>query len=102
MKIYLTTRKVEEIEFDEDNFINYIKHNNPDDENIQNISSGKETYDSSEEELYDKWSYLSLNELFEDYYALFPYKIKKNTMVQNENCHINYEDAYQDMEWGLH
>ena len=96
MKVYKTTRKVEEIEFDENDFFDYVKQNNPDDEDIQEMDA------SDEEKLYDAWCELNLDDFFEDYYLKFSSKIKKNIKEQSENYHIEYEDAYQDMEWGIH
>ena len=82
MKIYKTTRKVEEIEFDEHHFFDYVKQHNPDDEDIQEMDA------SDEENLYDAWCELNLDDFFEDYYLKFSSIIKKNTTEQSENYHI--------------
>lgn len=96
MKIYKTTRKVEEIEFDEQHFFDYVKQHNPDDEDIQEMDA------SDEEDLYDSWCSLNLSDFFEDYCLTFSSKIEKNTMEQSENYHTCHEDAYEEMEWGIH
>ena len=96
MKVYKTTRKVEEIEFDEHSFFDYVKQNNPDDEEIQEMDA------SDEEDLYDSWWSLNLSDFFEDYCSTFSSKIKKNVTEQSENLYTCHEDAYEEMEWGIH
>lgn len=96
MKIYKTTRKVDEIEIDEKDFIDYLKHQYPEDEDIQALTD-------DEEEIFDTWYHLSLDEAFEEYYECQKNKIKEKTIASNDGSYYPwYEDAYQDMEWGIH
>lgn len=92
MKIYVTTRKIEECTFDENDFFNFLKENYSNDEDIQELNSFKE--------FLENYSLLDFDGELDEYFST------KNIKMTLTDSHISYYDehcdAYQDMEWGIH
>lgn len=88
MKIYRTERMVTEYEVNEEEFLTFLKVNNPDDEDIQNA----QTFD-------DLLKGYSLDD-FSDELSLFA---GGGDVISYHNMfHDNYDEAYDDMEFGIH
>ena len=88
MKIYKTTRKVEEIEIDDEEFLAYLKKKDPEDEAIQNAQS-----------LDDVFAEYWISEFGEEFD-----ECAKETCEHDSHSgyYLDYDEAYQDMEFGIH
>lgn len=88
MKIYRTERMVTEYEINEEEFLTFLKVNNPDDEDIQNA----QTFD-------DLLKVFCLDD-FSDELSLFA---EGGDVISYHNMfHNDYDEAYDDMEFGIH
>ena len=93
MKIYKTTRMIEEIELDTNDFFKFLKERYSDiDDDIKKANSFGDLM--KEWDLYD----------FEDELECYCDEQINKTSIDTEytSIYLNYEDAYEDMEWGVH
>ena len=88
MKIYKTTRKVEEIEINNEDFLAYLKKYNPQDEVIQNAQT--------------------LDDVFAEYWIdefggeFEEYAKKTHECDYHSGYYLDHDEAYSDMEFGIH
>jgi len=94
MKIYKTTRCVTYWDVNEEDFLNYLKRKNPNDEDIQKVTN--------------------LKELIKEFGDLNEFDIELNQYINSDTCRIigipyssnyyydNYLDAYNEIEYGVH
>lgn len=91
MKIFKTTRMVEKFEIDENDFLKYLKENFPNDEDIQEIKSI--------DEIEKDWGISEFDAEIEEY--CIKNKIKKSLLNGHIFHYVDYDEAYEDMEWGI-
>lgn len=89
MKIYVTTRMVEEFDLDENDFLVFLKKSFNLDEEIQSAKTLENITDVNEV-IMDAGDYLTKSKISR--------KIKNNHVMG----YIDYNKAYEDMEWGIH
>ena len=89
MKIYVTTRIVEEFDFDEDDFLAFLKESFNLDEEIQSAKTLKDITDI-DEVIMDAGDYL------------IDSKISRKINDSHIMGYTDYNKAYEDMEWGIH
>ena len=91
MKIYKTTRKVEQFEIDENKFFNWLKKKYPEDRDIKDLNSIEEL----------KKEFGDISEFSEELeqYLIF---IESKILDKSSTFYDNYEKAYDDKEWGVH
>lgn len=93
MKIYKTTRCVTQWDVDEEDFLNFLKAENPHDEDIQKAEN--------------------LEELIKEFGDIDEFSVELDKYLNSDTCKMdifnssnhyydNYCDAYDDMEFGLH
>lgn len=89
MKIYVTTRMVEEFDLDEDDLLAFLKKSYNLDEEIQSAKTLKDITDI-EEVIMEAGDYLT--------------ESKINRKIKNGHVmgYTDYDEAYEDMEWGIH
>lgn len=91
MKIYKTTRKVEQFEINENKFFNWLKKKYPEDRDIKDLNSI--------EELKKEFGGISeFSEELEQYLT----SIESKVLDKSLTFYDNYEEAYDDKEWGRH
>lgn len=90
MEIFVTTRKVEKIDIDEEILLDYLKNDFPHDEEIQAATKLEDIGDV--EDIIGEVA----DELVED-------DAFTKTLVDSSiyGC-LSHEEAYQVMEWGIH
>lgn len=88
MKIYKTTRKVEEIEVNDEEFLAYLKKQNPEDDAIQNAQT-----------LDDVFAEYWIDEFGGDYEECAK-EIHEHAC--SNGYYLGYDEAYDDMEFGVH
>lgn len=89
MKIYRTTKKVDEFDIDEKDFLNYIKQENLEDEDIQKINNI--------DKLIKEFGHIDEFSLELDMYLFNKTNRCFNSSI---SYYDNYNEAYDDMEWG--
>ena len=89
MKIYVTTRMVEEFDFSEDDFLAFLKELFNLDEEIQSAKTLKDITDI-EEVIMEAGDYLTESKINR--------KIKEGHVMG----YSDFDEAYSDMEWGIH
>lgn len=89
MKIYVTTRMVEEFDLDEDELLAFLKESYNLDEEIQSAKTLKDIIDI-EEVIMDAGDYLTESKISR--------KIKDGHVMG----YTDYDEAYEDMDWGIH
>lgn len=95
MKIYKTTRKVEQFEIDENKFFNWLKKKYPEDRDIKDLNSI--------EELKKEFGGISeFSEELEQYLIFMENKDESKILDKSSTFYDNYEKAYDDKEWGVH
>jgi hypothetical protein len=93
MKIYKTTRCVTQWDVDEKNFLNFLKAENPHDEDIQKAEN--------------------LEELIEEFGDIDEFCVELDKYLHSDTCKMNifyssnhyyenYGDAYNEIEFGIH
>ena len=94
MKIYKTTRCITYWDVNEEDFLNYLKAENPNDEDIQKATN--------------------LKELIKEFGDLNEFDIELNQYINSDTCRIigipyssnryydDYADAYDEVEYGCH
>lgn len=93
INLYKTTRKIELYTFDEEDFLKWLKKENPNDSDIQELK----TFNDIEED----WGIGAFNEEIDEYLSDFMLK-KKKTLDSSISYYNNYADAYDEKEWGIH
>lgn len=96
MTIYQTVRRVYAYDIDENDFLQYLKKTNPNDEDIQNANNLRELIDMCG--CLDEFC----GEL--DFY-LFNKDIREKTEYitdSSSSYYEDWEDAYKEMEFGIH
>ena len=89
MKIYVTTRMVEEFDLDEDDLLAFLKERYNLDEEIQSAKTLEDITDI-DEVIMDVGDYLTES------------KISRNIKDGHVMGYTDYDKAYEDMEWGIH
>lgn len=89
MKIYVTTRIVEEFDLDEDDLLAFLKKSFNLDEEIQSAKTLEDIADV-DEVIMEAGDYLTESKISR--------KIKNGHVMS----YTNYDEAYEDMEWGIH
>lgn len=93
INLYKTTRKVEHYTFNEEEFLKWLKKENPNDSDIQNLK----TFDDIEKE----WGISEFGGEIDTY--LSDYCIKGKELLDSSiSYYDNYGDAFDEMEWGIH
>lgn len=89
MKIYVTTKRIEEFDLDENDFLAFLKESFDLDEEIQSAKTLKDIGEI-DEVVMEAGEYLTKS------------KISRNIKVSNAIGYTDYDKAYEDMEWGIH
>jgi len=89
MKIYVTTRMVEEFDLSEDDLLAFLKKSYNLDEEIQSAKTLKDITDI-EEVIMDAGDYLTES------------KISRKIHDSHVMGYTDWDEAYEDMEWGIH
>ena len=93
VKLYKTTRKVEKYIFDEEDFLKWLKEENSNDNDIQEL----QTFNDIEKE----WGISEFDGELDEYLSDYCNREKK-TLDSSISYYDNYEDAYDEKEWGIH
>lgn len=89
MKIYVTTRMVEEFDFNEDDLLAFLKESFNLDKEIQSAKTLEDIADV-DEVIMEAGDYLTESKISR--------KIKNGHVMG----YTDYDEAYEDMEWGIH
>lgn len=89
MKIYVTTRMVEEFDLNEDDFLAFLKKSFDLDEEIQSAKTLKDITDI-ENVIMEAGDYLTKS------------KISREIKEKSVTGYSDFDEAYSDMEWGIH
>lgn len=92
MEIFKTTRQVEKIKIDENDFLKFLKNSYPNDEDIQKIKSL--------DEIEKYWGISEFDAEIEEY--CIKNKIESSLIDSYTFHYTDYDEAYEDMEWGIH
>ena len=93
INLYKTTRKIELYNFDEEDFLKWLKKENPNDSDIQELK----TFNDIEED----WGIGEFNEELDEYFSDYCNREKK-LLDSSISYYDNYGDAYDEKEWGMH
>ena len=89
MKIYVTTRMVEEFDLNEDDLLAFLRESFNLDEEIQSAKTLKDITDI-EEVIMEAGDYLTKS------------KINREIKAGHVMGYSDFDEAYEDMEWGIH
>ena len=89
MKIYVTTRMVEEFDLDDNDLLAFLKKSFNLDEEIQSAKTLKDITDI-DEIIMDAGDYLTES------------KISRKIKEGHVTGYTDYDEAYEDMDWGIH
>ncbi len=89
MKIFVTTRMVEEFDFSEDDFLAFLKESFHLDEEIQSAKTLKDI--AGIEDV-----------IMEAGDCLTESKINRKIRDSHVMSYSDFDEAYEDMEWGIH
>ena len=92
IEIFKTTRQVEKIKIDENDFLTFLKAECPNDEDIQALKSIKE--------IEEDWGISEFDAEIEEY--CIKNKIRSSLLHSHIFHYIDHDEAYEDMEWGIH
>lgn len=89
MKIYVTTRMVEEFDLDDDDLLAFLRKSFNLDEEIQSAETLKDITDI-DEIITEVGDYLTES------------KISREIKAGHVMGYSDFDEAYEDMEWGIH
>lgn len=91
MKLYRTERKVYKFELDKKEFLKFLKRIEPNDEDVQKA----ETFD-------DLLKIFTLDDFEEELTVFLDTYYSQHIYASHTSYYDNADDAYEDMEYGIH